>query len=74
MPTKFQFESVMKLLSAGVNNYVQIRQQVGLTSEELDDITANADFYKRKFEEETRLEKIKELQGEQKKPWWKRKR
>lgn len=74
MPTKFQFESVMKLLAAGVNNYVQIRQQVGLTSEDLDDIIANADFYKRKFEEETRLEKIKELQGEQKKPWWKRKR
>lgn len=74
MPTKFQFESVMKLLAAGVNNYVQIRQQVGLTSEDLDDIIANADFYKRKFEEETRLEKIKELQSEQKKPWWKRKR
>lgn len=74
MPTKFQFELVMKLLAAGVNNYVQIRQQVGLTSEDLDDIIANADFYKRKFEEETRLEKIKELQGEQKKPWWKRKR
>ena len=74
MPTKFQFESVMKLLAAGVNNYVQIRQQVGLTSEDLDDIIANADFYKRKFEEEARIEKIKELQSEQKKPWWKRKR
>ena len=74
MPTRFQFESVMKLLAAGVNNYVQIRQQVGLTAEDLDDILANAEFYKRKFEEEARQEKIKELQAEQKKPWWKRKR
>ena len=38
MVSKHQFETVKQLLAAGVNNYVSIRQQAGLTSDELDDI------------------------------------
>ena len=72
MPSKFQFESVMKLLSAGVNNYVQLRQQVGLTSDELDDILAHVDYYKKMFEEEDRLKKQQQMQQEKKKPWWRK--
>ena len=73
MISRFQFESVAKLLASGVNNYVQLRQQVGLTSDELDDILSNMDYYKRKFEEEARLEEIEKLKNEKKTPWWKRK-
>lgn len=71
MITKFQFDSVSKLIDSGVTNYVQIRQQVGLTAEELDDILENVDYYNKKFAEEERLKKLQELQGK-KKPWWKR--
>lgn len=70
MISKFQFESVMKLLSAGVTNYVQLRQQVGLTSDELDDILENIADYKKKFEEEDRLAEIAKLQQTKKKHWW----
>ena len=72
MPTKFQYDSVVKLLSSGVSNYVQIRQQVGLTSDELDDILDNMSYYANYFaqqEQEATLEKLKETK---KKPWWKR--
>lgn len=73
MPSKFQFESVMKLLAAGVNNYVQIRQQVGLTSDELDDILQNVAYYKKHFAEQEREEMQKKLkESSAKKPWWKR--
>lgn len=72
MVTKFQFRSVEKLVDSGVSNYVQIRQQVGLTSDELDDILENLEYYKKKFDEEDRLSEIERLKSE-KKPWWKRK-
>lgn len=72
MPTRFQFETVMKLLSSGVNNYVHIRQQAGLTSNELDDILEHVSEYKQRFAEEDRLAELQRLNSE-KKPWWKRK-
>lgn len=71
MISKFQFDTVSKLVDSGITNYVQIRQQAGLTAEELDDILENVDYYNKKFEEEERLKKIQEL-NRQKKPWWKR--
>lgn len=73
MITKFQFRSVEKLVDSGVSNYVQIRQQVGLTSDELDDIIENLEYYKKKFDEEDRLAEIAKLKGEKKLPWWKKK-
>jgi len=71
MISKFQFDSVSKLIDSGVTNYVQIRQQVGLTSEELDDILENVDYYNKKFAEEERMKQLHELQHK-KKPWWKK--
>lgn len=68
MVTKFQFKAVSELLVNGVTNYIQIRQQVGLTSDELDDVIANYDYYKRYFEEQEKLEKLKEVS--KKKHWW----
>lgn len=72
MPTKFQFDSVCKLLASGVNNYVQIRQQVGLTSDELDDILANIDYYKKYFADQEQEETLAKLNHERKKPWWRK--
>ena len=72
MISKHQFESVTKLLSIGVNNYVQIRQQAGLTAEELDEILAHLDYYTKKFAEEDRLKKEQELKQSKKKHWWQR--
>lgn len=74
MISKNQFNSVYNLLESGVDNYIQIRQQAGLTSEELDDILENLDHYKQKFDEEERLEKVRQLAEQNKLPWWKRKR
>ena len=71
MISKFQFETVEKLIDSGVNNYVQIRQQAGLTSDELDDILENVEYYTKKFAEEDRLRKEQELKT-QKKHWWQR--
>ena len=71
MISKFQFDTVSKLVDSGVTNYVQIRQQVGLTSEELDDILEHVDYYNKKFAEEDRLKKEAELKA-QKKKWWQR--
>ena len=71
MISKNQFESVKQLLASGVNNYVFIRQQAGLTSEELDDILENLEYYSKKFAEEERLKKEQELRGQiKKKHWW----
>lgn len=70
MVTKHQFETVSDLIDSGVSNYVQIRQQAGLTSDELDDILENADYYRRKFAEEDRLKKEHELKSQKKKHWW----
>lgn len=72
MVSKFQFETVKSLLASGITNYVQIRQQVGLTNNELYDILEHFDYYQNKFDEEERLAKVKRLE-EEKKPWWKRK-
>ena len=72
MPSKFQFESIRKLLAAGVTNYVQLRQQVGLTSDELDDILEHMQYYTEYFAEQERLEKEAELKQQKKKPWWKK--
>ena len=74
MISKNQFETVTKLLSIGVGNYVSIRQQAGLTAEELDDILENLEHYSKKFAEEDRIRKQQELQNSsnKKKPWWKR--
>lgn len=71
MVTKFQFESVMKLVSSGVTDYVQVRQKVGLTAEELDDIIRNKDYYSNFFAEQERLRKLRESK-EKKKPWWRK--
>lgn len=74
MPTKFQFDSVMSLLASGVKNYVTIRQQVGLTAEELDDIIENVDFYVKYFADQERAETLKKLNEEpKKKKWWQKK-
>lgn len=72
MPSKFQFDSVCELLASGVNNYVQIRQQVGLTSDELDDILNNMQYYKNYFAAQEQREKIDKLHQGKKKPWWKK--
>jgi hypothetical protein len=72
MISKFQYDTVRKLLGSGVSNYVQIRQQVGLTNDELYDILEHFDYYQNKFDEEERLAKVEQLKQE-KKPWWKRK-
>lgn len=70
MVTKHQFESVHKLVSSGVNNYVQVRQAVGLTASELDDIIENFDYYQRYFDEQDRISKVQDIQ--KKKHWWQR--
>jgi hypothetical protein len=67
MVTKFQFETVEKLIDSGVDNYVLIRQQAGLTSDELDDILANVDYYKEYFAVHEPKESTKP-----KKHWWQR--
>ena len=73
MVTKHQFESVRRLFSNGVNNYVQIRQQVGLTSNELDDIIANFEYYQTYFDEQDKLLKLREAEtANKKKHWWQR--
>ena len=72
MISKNQFETVSQLIDSGVNNYVLIRQIAGLTSDELDDILENVDYYNKKFAEEDRLKKEAELKQTKKKPWWKR--
>ena len=68
MVTKFQFKAISDLLANGVTNYIQIRQQVGLTSDELDDAIANYEYYQRYFEEQDRLNKLRE--APKKKHWW----
>lgn len=68
MVSKFQFKAVDELLTSGVDNYVLIRQQVGLTSEELDDILNNYEYYQSQFGVDSAVaEKPK-----QKKHWWNR--
>lgn len=71
MITKFQFKSVMELIASGVTDYVQVRQKVGLTAEELDDIIRNRDYYSNYFAEQGRLQELRESK-EKKKPWWRK--
>ena len=71
MITKFQFKSVMELVASGVTDYVQVRQKVGLTAEELDDIIRNRDYYSNYFAEQDRLQELRESK-EKKKPWWRK--
>jgi hypothetical protein len=68
--TKFQFETVYKLLEGGADNYVQIRQQAGLTSAELDEIMNNLEYYKDYFERQDKFAKTNEKPV--KKHWWQR--
>lgn len=71
MVSRNQFETVTQLLANGVTNYVSIRQQAGLTSDELDEILDHLDYYTKKFAEEDRIKKNQELsQPKKKKHWW----
>jgi hypothetical protein len=71
MVTKFQFEQVSKLVDSGVTNYVQIRQQVGLTSDQLNDILENVEYYNQYFAEQDRLEQERLAEeARKKKHWW----
>ena len=71
MITKFQFKSVDELLNQGIDDYVLLRQKVGLTAEQLDDILENRDYYKNKFNQEEWNQKMQENLPK-KKYWWQR--
>lgn len=71
MITKFQFRSVEELLNQGIDDYVLLRQKVGLTAEQLDDILANREYYKDKFNREDWNQKMQENLPK-KKHWWQR--
>ena len=68
MITNFQFKAVNELLARGVTDYIQIRQQVGLTSDELDEVIENFDYYRKYFDEQDRLKKLND--APKKKHWW----
>ncbi len=71
MISKHQFEQVSKLVDSGVTNYVQIRQQVGLTSDQLNDILENVEYYNEYFAEQERKEKEQLAEeAKKKKRWW----
>lgn len=71
MISKHQFEQVSKLVDSGVTNYVQIRQQVGLTSDQLNDILENVEYYNEYFAEQERKEKEQLAEeAKKKKHWW----
>ena len=71
MISKHQFEQVSKLVDSGVTNYVQIRQQVGLTSDQLNDILENVEYYNEYFAEQDRKEKDQLAEeAKKKKRWW----
>ena len=72
MISKFQFDTICQLLNEGITNYVQLRQHVGLTSDELYEILNNFDYYSRHFEEQDRLAKIKAENSAKKKHWWRK--
>lgn len=69
--TKFQFKSVDELLNQGIDDYVLLRQKVGLTAEQLDDILANREYYRDKFNQEDWNQKMQENLPK-KKHWWQR--
>lgn len=67
--TKFQFKSVDELLNQGIDDYVLLRQKVGLTAEQLDDILENREYYRDKFNREDWNRKMQENLPK-KKHWW----
>jgi hypothetical protein len=69
--TKFQFKSVDELLNQGIDDYVLLRQKVGLTAEQLDDILENREYYRDKFNQEDWNQKMQESLPK-KKHWWQR--
>lgn len=69
--TKFQFKSVDELLNQGIDDYVLLRQKVGLTAEQLDDILENREYYRDKFNQEDWNQKMQENLPK-KKHWWQR--
>lgn len=69
--TKFQFRSVEELLNQGIDDYVLLRQKVGLTAEQLDDILANREYYRDKFNQDEWNQKMQENLPK-KKHWWQR--
>ena len=69
--TKFQFKSVDELLNQGIDDYVLLRQKVGLTAEQLDDILENREYYRDKFTREDWNQKMQENLPK-KKHWWQR--
>ena len=71
MITKFQFKSVDELLNQGIDDYVLLRQKVGLTAEQLDDILENREYYRDKFNQEDWNQKMQENLPK-KKHWWQR--
>ncbi|MBE7072946.1 MAG: hypothetical protein E7383_09415 [Ruminococcaceae bacterium] len=74
MISKHQFKQVSKLVDSGVTNYVQIRQQVGLTSDQLNDILENVEYYNEYFAEQERKEQERLAEeSKKKKHWWQKK-
>lgn len=71
MITRFQYDTVVRLYNSGVRNYVQLRQQAGLTAEELDDILDNMEYYAEKFTQADREEMLARL-NRVNTPWWKK--
>lgn len=71
MITKFQFKSVDELLNQGIDDYVLLRQKVGLTAEQLDEILKNLEYYRDKFNQEDWNQKMQENLPK-KKHWWQR--
>lgn len=67
--TKFQFRSVEELLNQGIDDYVLLRQKVGLTSEQLDEILKNREYYRDKFNQDDWNQKMQENLPK-KKHWW----
>ena len=63
--TRFQFETIKEQLEKGNDNWVDLRKSCGLTSEELEEIINNFEYYQSKFPP-------KEEEPQKKKPWWKR--
>lgn len=63
--TRFQFETIKEQLEKGNDNWIDLRKSCGLTSEELNEILQNFEYYQSKFPP-------KEKEPQKKKSWWKR--
>lgn len=62
--TRFQFETIKEQLEKGNDNWIDLRKSCGLTSEELNEILQNFEYYQSKFPPKE--------EAPQKRPWWKR--